>query len=87
MRIILLLTIFIFNTNFLYAEDKCKNVGILQIKKSKECLNMKKTNDTKQENPSKASETLQKIKSGSKNALGKLNTDSKLTDFLKKKLP
>ena len=87
MRIILLLAIFIFNTSFLYAEDKCKNVGILQIKKSKECLNMKKTNDTKKENPSKASETIQKIKTGSKKALDKLNTDSKLTDFLKNKLP
>ena len=69
-----------FSINFALADDACKNVGVLQIKKSKECLESKKTNSESSQNSSNI------LTSGSKKVLDKLNTDSKLTDFIKKKM-
>jgi len=84
--IILMLTIF-FSTNFALAEDPCKNVGILQVKKSKECLNKKKTNSDNSQNSSNIlTSGSKKVLDSSKKVLDKLNTDSKLTDYIKKKM-
>ncbi len=82
-KLIIYIVIYFFSTNFLFAEDKCKKVGILQIEKSKECLKQNKSD----KDPKKKGKSLDALKSGTKKVLNKLNTDSKLTDYIKKKLP
>ena len=91
-QILIILITFFFTTNILLADDKCKNIGILQVKKMKECNEQRKLNkkDSSATKENKALNSLKtgsdKIKDASKKALGKLNTDSKLTDFIKKKM-
>ena len=82
------------------SQDDCKNIGILEIERMKKCKDKKKLN-TQESTSKKSNRSLgeivdkttgdiksgaEKIKSGSKKILGKIKTDSKLTDFIKKKM-
>ena len=89
-KISLIILIFVFITNSSYASKECnKYNNVLQQKEYKDCL-AKNPADTSSiiKKDSKLMEkiNLDGIKDGSKKVLGKLNTDSKLTDYIKKKI-
>ena len=67
-------------SNLTGAAENCQKYNtVLQSKKFKECL-------AAGDNATKQNKNLDKIKGTAKKVLGKLNTDSKLTDYIKKKM-
>jgi len=78
-KIILTMFAIIFIFNVSYADEDCKRYnGLLQIKKYNQCME-NKIIEVKQVKPPS------KIMNATKEMLGKLNTDSKLTDWIKEK--
>ena len=75
-KILLIFITTLFFTNLSYADSCQKYNTILQSKKYKECINQ---GDGSEQNGAG-------IKDSAKKILGKLNTDSKLTDYIKKKM-
>ena len=62
------------------AAENCQKYNtVLQSKKFKECL-------AEGGNVTKQNKDLDNVKGAAKKVLGKLNTDSKLTDYIKKKM-
>ena len=67
-------------SNLTGAAENCQKYNtVLQSKKFKECL-------AEGGNVTKQNKNLDNIKGKAKKVLGKLNTDSKLTDYIKKKM-
>jgi len=67
-------------SNLTGAVENCQKYNtVLQNKKFKECL-------AEGGNVAKQNKNLDNIKGTAKKVLGKLNTDSKLTDYIKKKM-
>ena len=67
-------------SNLTNAVENCQKYNtVLQNKKYKECL-------AEGGNITKQNKSLDNIKGKAKKVIGKLNTDSKLTDFIKKKM-
>jgi len=82
-KIFLILMASAFTFNISYADNKCRKYNnLLQQKEYKECLGQSPDNVSKEDKKF----SLKGIKDASKKALGKLNTDSKLTDYIKKKI-
>ena len=75
-KILLIFITTLFFTNLSYADSCKKYNNILQSKKYKECINQ---GGGSEQNGAG-------IKDSAKKFLGKLNTDSKLTDYIKKKI-
>ena len=86
-KIFLVLIAFTFTFNTSYASDECRKYNnILQQKEYKECLGQNPNNVSKKNNKLIKKIIPDSIKDVSKKVLGKLNTDSKLTDYIKKKI-
>ena len=84
-KIFLFLITITFIANTSYASNKCdKFNNILQQKEYKQCLG--ENPDIKKDSKLMEKINLDGIKESSKKVLGKLNTDSKLTDYIKKKI-
>ena len=67
-------------SNLTNAVENCQKYNtVLQNKKYKECL-------AEGGNITKQNKSLDNIKGKAKKVIGKLNTDSKLTDYIKKKM-
>ena len=76
--ILIIATLFI--NNLTSAAENCQKYNtVLQSKKYKECL-------AKGGNTTNQNKNLDNIKGKAKKVLGKLNTESKLTDYIKKKM-
>ena len=84
-KILLIVLTLILTTNVSYAADNCNKFNnLLEREKYKECLaqnpNYKESNSLiKKLVPANVKDTTKKM-------LGKMNTDSKLTDYIKKKM-
>ena len=88
-----LVLIFIFLGNVsLFAENDCSQYSKIFPLKYNECMaELKKSGkvpskESKIKLPGSVSDSLSSAKDKTKKALGKLNTDSKLTDWVKKQL-
>jgi len=85
-KIFLILIIFVLTANISYAADNCRKYNnLLEQKKYKECLAQNPSNKKDDKLINKLID-LDDVKNTSKKVLGKLNTDSKLTDYIKKKM-
>ena len=86
-KIFLILIISFFISNISYAKNDCKKYNsILQQKEYKKCLAENPSNIVKKNSKLMEKINLDGIKNTSKKMFGKLNTDSKLTDYIKKKM-
>jgi len=86
-KIFLILITSIFIANISYAADECRKYNnLLQQKEYKECLAQNPNSISKKKNKLMEKINLDGVKDASKKVLGKLNTDSKLTDYIKKKI-
>ena len=79
-KLITLIIVSLSFSNLTNAAENCQKYNtILQSKKFKECL-------AEGGSATKQNKNLDHIKGTAKKVLGKLNTDSKLTDYIKKKM-
>ena len=74
-------------TSSSFAGNECRKYNnVMQQKEYKECLAQNPTLKSKKGNKLMDKINLEGVKDTSKKVFGKLNTDSKLTDFIKKKM-
>ena len=74
-------------TSSSFADNECRKYNnVMQQKEYKECLAQNPTKESKKGNKLMDKINLEGVKNTSKKVFGKLNTDSKLTDFIKKKM-
>ena len=74
-------------TSSSFADNECRKYNnVMQQKEYKECLAQNPNLKSKKVNKLMDKINLDGVKSTSKKIFGKLNTDSKLTDFIKKKM-
>ena len=74
-------------TSSSFAGNECRKYNnVMQQKEYKECLAQNPTLKSKKGNKLMDKINLEGVKNTSKKVFGKLNTDSKLTDFIKKKM-
>ena len=74
-------------TSSSFAGNECRKYNnVMQQKEYKECLAQNPTLESKKVNKLMDKINLDGVKNTSKKIFGKLNTDSKLTDFIKKKM-
>tara|TARA_X000001036_G_scaffold127730_1_gene120905 strand:- start:2708 stop:2980 length:273 start_codon:yes stop_codon:yes gene_type:complete len=86
-KIFLILITSVFFAEISYAKNDCKKLNtVLQQKEYKECLGQNPNNVSKKNGKLIKKIIPGSVKDASKKVLSKMNTDSKLTDYIKKKM-
>ena len=86
-KIFLILITSVFFAEISYSADECRKYNnLLQQKEYKECLGQDPNNVSKEDFKLIKKIIPDSVKDASKKVLSKMNTDSKLTDYIKKKM-